>query len=304
MEKNHIERAFQLFFNEQLKERIEVLTIYVASIGFLIHLLLVFVFNLGGFSSHPEYVSFLGNPIAAIYTPFSFILVYEVYLLVYYLPRSFSISIAKQFEIVSLILIRRIFKDISKLDINDFELFIFDNLNLLYDIVGFLIMFFLIFVFRYLLINKRYHAKTKNMEGFIFYKKALCVILGPLLLVLSIYSFGNWIFEYYQLNNNLISEVKDFNNIFYNEFFTALILVDVLILVASFRYTDRYSLIIRNTGFVVTTVLIRIAFSTTGLANIALLLSGTLFGVTILYIFSLYDKIDKGESTKESYAYL
>jgi hypothetical protein len=142
------------------------------------------------------------------------------------------------------------------------------------------------------------------MEGFIYYKKALCIILGPLLLGLSIYSFGNWLFEFYQLNNNVITEVKDFNKIFYNEFFTAMILVDVLILVASFRYTDRYSLIIRNTGFVVTTVLIRIAFSTTGLANITLLLSGTLFGVIILYIYSLYDKIDKGESTKESYAYL
>ena len=304
MGKKSIERAFEFFFNEQLKERIETLTIYVASIGFLIHLLLVFIFNVGGFSSHPEYESFLGNPIAAIYTPFSFILVYEVYLLVYYLPRSFSISIAKQFEIVSLILIRRIFKDISNLDIDNLDLFSSENLFLVYDIVGFLILFFLIFVFRYLLINKRAHAKTKNMEGFILYKKALCLLLGPLLLALSIYSFGTWLIEVYQLNNYQITEVKDFNNIFYNEFFTALILVDVLILVASFRYTDRYSLIIRNTGFVVTTVLIRIAFSTVGLANIILLLSGALFGVIILYIYSLYDRIDKGESTKESYAYL
>lgn len=304
MEKNTIERVFQSFFNEKLKERIEILTIYVASIGFVIHLLLVFIFNIGGFSSHPEYVSFLGNPIAALYTPFSFILVYEVYLLVYYLPRSFSISIAKQFEIVSLILIRRIFKDISKLDIENLDLFSSENLILVYDIVGFLLMFFLIFVFRYLLIKKRSHTRSQNIEGFIFYKKALCVILGPLLLGLSIYSLGNWLFEFYQLNNNLITEVKDFNKIFYNEFFTALILVDVLILVASFRYTDRYSLIIRNTGFVVTTVLIRIAFSTAGLANIILLLSGTLFGVIILYIYSLYDRIDRGDSTKESYAYI
>ncbi len=304
MEKNKLETAFNFFFNEGLKERIEVLTIYVASIGFILHLLLVFAFNFGGFSSHPEYEYFLGNPIAAIYTPFSFILVYEVYLLVYYLPRSFSISIAKQFEIVSLILIRRIFKDISKLDINNLDLFRAEHLNLFYDIVGFVLMFFLIFVFRYLLIKKRTHAVTKNIEGFIYYKKALCVLLGPLLLILSIFSLGNWMLEMYQFNDNIISEVKDFNNIFYNEFFTAMILVDVLILVASFRYTDRYSLIIRNTGFVVTTVLIRIAFSTVGLANITLLLSGTLFGVVILYIYSLYDKIDKGESTKESYAYL
>jgi hypothetical protein len=80
--------------------------------------------------------------------------------------------------------------------------------------------------------------------------------------------------------------------------------VDVLILVASFRYTDRYSLIIRNTGFVITTVLIRVSFSATGLANIALLVAGLAFGVLVLWLYSLYDKIDKGDTTKESYAYL
>jgi hypothetical protein len=102
----------------------------------------------------------------------------------------------------------------------------------------------------------------------------------------------------------VITTVRDFNKIFYNEFFVALIIVDVLILIASFKYTDRYSLLIRNTGFVVTTVMIRISFSTDGLANVLLLISGVAFGVTVLYLYSLYDKIDKGESTRESYAYL
>jgi len=48
------------------------------------------------------------NPIAAIYTPFSFILIYEVYLLVFYLPKSTTIYIGKQYEIITLILIRGI----------------------------------------------------------------------------------------------------------------------------------------------------------------------------------------------------
>lgn len=59
----------------------------------------------------------LKNPIVAIYTPFSFILVYEVYLLIYYLPRSISKYVGKQYEIITLIIIRRIFKDIAKLDL-------------------------------------------------------------------------------------------------------------------------------------------------------------------------------------------
>ena len=304
MEKLLAERIFVFFYNEQFKVKFEIIILYVAGISFLLHLLLVLIFNIGGFPTHPEYEVYLGNPIAAIYTPFSFILIYEVYLLVYYLPKSFSISIAKQFEIVSLILIRRIFKDIANLNLDEFKLFSSNNLNLVYDIAGFILLFFLIFVFRYLVLNKRINAMTESYVKFINFKKTLCVILAPLLIGLSLYSLSIWIIDIIQLNNNQITNIKDFNSIFYHEFFTAIILVDVIILVASFRYTDRYSLIIRNTGFVVTTVLIRIAFSTTGLDQIILLLSGTLFGVIISYIYSLYEKIDKGDSTKESYLYL
>jgi len=295
---------FEKFFNESIKERIENATLYVATIGFLIHLTAVFLQMGELITVHVEIEGFLSNPISALYTPFSFILFYEVYLLIYYLPRSFSVSIAKQYEIVSLILIRRIFKDISYLDFQNIELFSAKNLSLIYDITGFLVLFFLIFLFRYLLVNRKSHTVTPNIEGFILYKKILCILLVPVFLFLSIYSFSSWVIELNQLNLGVITTVRDFNKIFYNEFFVALIIVDVLILIASFKYTDRYSLLIRNTGFVVTTVMIRISFSTGGLANVLLLISGVAFGVAVLYLYSLYDKIDKGESTKESYAYL
>lgn len=309
-----IDPLFDWFFNERLKVRIEHGILYIATIGFLVHLAFVFL-HINEFILVPkELHKLLGNPIAAIYTPFSFILIYEVYLLIYYLPRSFSISIAKQYEIVSLILIRRIFKDISYLDVNpldvgtetpnSLDLFTTQNLNLLYDIIGFLLLFFLIFVFRFLLVRRKSHHITPNIQGFILYKKVLCLALIPVFLGLALFSFGDWSFDIYRLSSGENVVLTDFNNIFYHEFFTALIIVDVLILVASFRYTDRYSLIIRNTGFVITTVLIRVSFSTTGLTNIVLLVSGILFGVMVLWLYSLYDKIDKGDSTKESYAYL
>lgn len=295
---------FERFFNQDLKEKIENITIYVAGSGFIIHLLLVFL-NMSGLIIIPPQLSTLfSNPIAAIYTPFSFILFYEVYLLIYYLPSSFSISIAKQYEIVSLILIRRIFKDISNLDFGNIHLFEQEYLNLVYDIAGFLLLFFLIFLFRYLLTRKRSHSVTPKIEGFIRYKRILCIILVPVFMFLSLYSFTDWIIDISNLNPGVITEVRDFNKIFYNEFFVALIIADVLILIASFRYTDRYSLLIRNTGFVITTVLIRISFSTSGFTNVFLLVSSVGFGVLVLYLYSLYDRIDKGDSTRESYAYL
>lgn len=49
--------------------------------------------------------------------------------------------------------------------------------------------------------------------------------------------------------------------VFYTEFFTTLILVDVLILVVSLRYLHDFGQVIRNSGFIVATVMPRRALS-------------------------------------------
>ena len=55
----------------------------------------------------------------------------------------------------------------------------------------------------------------------------------------------------------LTTFIPTLNDVFYNEFFTALILVDVLLLVVSFRYLDDFGMRPRNSGFVVATILLR-----------------------------------------------
>ena len=78
--------------------------------GFIIHLLLILFetqLNIDFFSRKTNLSS---NPISALYTPFTFILVYEAFLLIYYLPRSFTTSVAKEFEIISLVLIEKYLK--------------------------------------------------------------------------------------------------------------------------------------------------------------------------------------------------
>ena len=53
------------------------------------------------------------SPLQILYTPFSVVLVAEIYLLVYYLPSSFGRSMGKQIEIIALIEIRTVFKDLD-----------------------------------------------------------------------------------------------------------------------------------------------------------------------------------------------
>lgn len=87
-----------------------------------------------------------------------------------------------------------------------------------------------------------------------------------------------------------ILEFKKINSVFFDEFFTILIIVDVLLLLASFFYSDEFHKIIRNSGFVISTILIKVSFVSEGLINNALIISAVLFGYLILLIHNLYDK--------------
>tara|TARA_B100000242_G_C43017962_1_gene473509 strand:+ start:594 stop:1502 length:909 start_codon:yes stop_codon:yes gene_type:complete len=299
-----VDTLFNLFFNDQLKKRLESWVIIIASVGFVVHLGLILLVNTNDIVGLAGFEDYLANPISAVYTPFSFILIYEVYLLIYYLPRSFAISIGKQFEIISLILIRRVFKDISKINVQSEVLFQTENLALLYDILGILVLFTLIFVYRYFLIKRKVHKTSVSLTKFRGYKKLLCLLLVPIFIGLASVSFVKWSIDIYHILISGQQKLMDFNTVFYHEFFDILIIVDVLILVASLKFTDRYSLIIRNTGFVITTVLLRVSFNYTGLENVVLMIGAVLFGVSILGVQLLYDKIDLGDSTKESYGYM
>ena len=282
-------KIFDGIFSENNRKKIESFTIWSASIGFIFHLSLVLLNNNSIINIGNESL-LLTNPISAIYTPFSIILYYEIFLLIFYLPRSFTTSILKQFEIISLIVIRRIFYDIPKLDLGSNNWFEnADNLQITYDLICILILFFLIYLFNYVKTNIDI-KKTKNIDKFIDSKKIISVLLIPVMIVLFIIGIYNW--YSIGLSTNFASSFYYVNEVFYNTFFSILIIADVFILLLSFLYTERYSQIMRNTGFIICTILIRLSFSSSGLTNLLLIISSVLFGLLILKIYSLMNKIE------------
>ena len=282
-------KIFDGIFSENNRKKIESFTIWSASIGFIFHLSLVLLNNNSIINIGNESL-LLTNPISAIYTPFSIILYYEIFLLIFYLPRSFTTSILKQFEIISLIVIRRIFYDIPKLDLGSNNWFEnADNLQITYDLICILILFFLIYLFNYVKSNINI-KKTKNIDKFIDSKKIISVLLIPVMIVLFIIGLYNW--YSIGISSNFASSFYYVNEVFYNTFFSILIIADVFILLLSFLYTERYSQIMRNTGFIICTILIRLSFSSTGLTNLLLIISSVLFGLLILKIYSLMNKIE------------
>jgi hypothetical protein len=295
-----VERVHAKLFSEPVKSRVEMLIIVLSLAGFLVHLALILA-QQRGWIHLPSAGSMLDSPISAVYTPFSFILVYEVFLLVYHLDESFTNAVAKQYEIIALIEVRAIFKDISKLDNTENWFLSKYNLQLAVDMVGFLLIFWLIYFFYRLRERRPVVPDSPQVSHFIVMKKAIAVLLIPILAGLIVYSLVNWGIEVYQYNQGVLSELTDINNIFYDEFFTTLILVDVFLLILSFRFTNFYSLLIRNTGYIVSTVLIRLSFTTVGLFNMVLVVGGVLFGTLTLLIYNQIGRLYKEEAGESSH---
>ncbi len=295
MNKNYflLDFFYAVLFSEKVKKNCELTIVSIAIVSFILHLLIIALvdFEIVHLNDHSKLLS---NPIAAIYTPFSFILIYEVYLLVYYLPKSTSNYIGKQYEIITLIVIRRIFKDLSKLEFNSNWFNIKYDLEFTYDLIATLLLFFLILLFNQL--NKKElkvpDSNTSEIIKFIQLKKIIALFLIPIFLILSLFSLGRWIYESFFSISQMVYSIKDINKIFFDDFFTILILTDVLLLLFSFLHTNKFNKVIRNSGFIISTILIKLSFGTEGILNTILIVVAVLFGVLILLIHNKYEKLE------------
>jgi len=281
---------FNALLSENTRDRTEKIILKVALISFFIHLAIIYLMKLDflDISSNSE---LLKNPISAVYTPFSFILIYEVYLLIYYLPKSFTTYITKQYEIITLIIIRKLFKDLSALELSADWFEIKGDLQFTYDLVASLLLFYLIYLFQKQ--GKRIAIQqpiTKPIiEKFVEKKRIIAIFLVPLFFGMALYTFIDWTAGI-SISPNKLPEFESLNNLFFDEFFTILILVDVVLLLISFFYTDQFHKIIRNSGFVISTILIRMSFGVSGLISTILIVVAVLFGLAIISIHHKYEK--------------
>ena len=293
MIKNIFDNLYTKFLSPKTKERSEKAILWIALFSFIIHLGVITLvhFNVISIddSSH-----LLTNPIAAIYTPFSFILIYEVYLLIYYLPKSTSTYISKQYEIIALIIIRRLFKDLSDLSLTSEWFSISNDLQFTYDLVASIILFYLIYLFnnqrKKLYKIKETGESQENLSKFILAKKLIATSLVPILVVTAVYSFIYWSCGVFHIGEVNPISFKNINNVFFEHFFNILIVADVILLIFSFFHTDEFHKVIRNSGFIISTILIRISFSVTGIINVVLIISAILFGLLMMVIHNKYEK--------------
>lgn len=268
------------------------LFVSLAVTGFLIHLLLIFCKR-----SFPELAPQLttgvsNNFLQAVYTPFSFILFYEVLLLVLAIPKSLTTSICKQYEIISLIVVRRVFKDIGTFD--DFGSWLTETETVkivLLDMGGALLMFLAVTLFYRIRKSVTKAATLRDLQGFIRFKKVLALLLGVVLILLAA---GNLVAWFVSVMPGAVGAEKNLLNLeqyFFPAFFEFMIFTDVLLLIVSIRYYDRYEYLFRNSGFVITTVLIRISLSTAKPYDLAIALTAIFFGLCLISIFAYHTRV-------------
>ena len=281
---------FEKFLSENTREKTEKIILKIAIFSFFIHLAIIYCIKFD-FIEMPQNSELLKNPISAVYTPFSFILIYEVYLLIYYLPKSFTTYITKQYEIITLIIIRKLFKDLSALELtaNWFE--IKGDLQFTYDIVASILLFYLIFLFQKQGKRKIVEQASINhiIKRFVKRKKLIAIILVPLFFAMALYTLIDWSAGT-SVSFGTLPTFESVNNLFFDQFFTVLILVDVVLLLISFFYTSQFHKIIRNSGFVISTILIRMSFGVSGFISTILIVVAVLFGLAIIIIHNKYEK--------------
>jgi hypothetical protein len=266
--------------------------VFLATGGFLFHLLLIALVRSFPALKVGVLSQLEGNFLQAVYFPFSFILFYEVILLVLAIPRSQTISIGKQYEIISLIVIRRVFKDIGEVDDPAKWITQFDMASMvLIDMVAALVMFALVALFQRLSQTVVPSKPESDLAKFIALKKAVAMVLFVTLFFLAFYNVSQWAFGKWALVSDQVSEGANLDFFFFPAFFGFMIFTDVFLLIASIPFYDRYEYVIRNSGFVISTVLIRFSFSTPKPFDLAVSLIAIVYGVCVLGLFSYYTRV-------------
>ena len=283
-------RSFGRLFDKYITPRnirwIEVCIIRLAIAFFLAHLAILFLFN----HVPSLYRGHSFNYLKAVYTPFSFILVYEVLLLVVILPESMTQFIGKQFEIIALITLRSFFHDMSGINmqgtihLGDPEFF-----SLGYDLVASVVMLGLTIIFQRLHSRHRDPEDPEALHRFINLKKAISVSLIVVLFFTCIYNVSLWTFSASQ-SLLINSEFPDPNAFFYHDFFNTMVYADVLLLIVSFLYDSSFYSVFRNASFIISTILLRLSLNMERPVNHLVAISAFAFSVAVMLILQLQSK--------------
>ena len=200
------------------------------------------------------------NHFYAVHGAFTVILALEVIGLIFVLPYSFSRSLGKQIEILSLILMRNAFKELSFFPepisyVGNEEII----LHIMADGFGALIIFAILgFYYKLQKQNKEDGYFTGiGLDGFVASKKAVSLVLLAFFLAMG--------------GRSIVLTISGIEHTdFFHDFYTLLILTDILIIFIAQCFYPSTKMIFRNSGYALSTLLMRIALVAPVFINVLL----------------------------------
>ncbi|MEC7507577.1 MAG: hypothetical protein VX965_00915 [Candidatus Thermoplasmatota archaeon] len=267
---------YERILGDATDERLRGWAINAAIVGFLLHVVACTLHRFSSFDV-PDMNGFFDSYLDALYTPFSIILAYEVYELIRAIPESFSISIGKQFEVMSLLVVRDMFKNLADVEKASGTAVDTDVALIAVEALAFLILFTTALYFRRVTHASKHDEDTdEGVARFVQQKKSLACGLAGVYVMLAIYSFTSWSMS------TLDGEGDLSRTVFFLDFFTFLILSDIIILLVSYKHITDFPQLARNTGFVLSTVTIRVGIGTPGFTGAALFILSALLAAGVL----------------------
>ena len=274
-------KAFQLSMGDFSEEYIRKVATIFAVVGFFLHIVVWALFETGNITITGGAAELVKSPLSTLYTPFSILLVYEVYQLIRTIPESFSSSVGKQYEIATLLVVRDVLKRLSEVQNSEGWKISSDLGFLLVECAAFLVLLYTsLTYFRISSSSEKSEQMADNVAIFVEAKRGIANAMLLIFLAMAAYSFYTWV-DSVQDGGGSVSRV-----IFFLDFFTFLILADILILLISYWFYTDFGNLARNTGFVLSTVIIRVAISSEGVSSMILFTLSGLLGIAILRMFT------------------
>tara|TARA_Y100000741_G_scaffold22439_1_gene16327 strand:+ start:1474 stop:2331 length:858 start_codon:yes stop_codon:yes gene_type:complete len=276
---------YRKFLGKEADDKVRAGVLVFSVLAFMTHLLIYFLYQIEVITINGEAKSLVNSPLSSLYTPFSILLTYETYQLIRTLPSSFSNSVGKQYEVVTLLVVRDVFKRLADFSTDD-EWAIDGELGLiLLECMAFLILFFTALSYRRSSdVSEISRVDDSELDSFVHSKRIISLMLFVAFLVMAAYSFGTWTISVLDGKGGVDREI------FFSDFFTILILADILILLLSYRFTVDFANLARNTGFILSTVILRVAIGAPGVSAVVLFTLSGILGLAILRISSEFVK--------------
>ncbi len=213
---------------------------------------------------------------AAIDIAFTFLLYLEVIDLVFGLASSVSRAVGKQFEIFSLILLRRSFKEFAELpEPLQWPVSLEPTWHIFSDAVGALAIFAVLVFYYRTLQHTPITSDEEETSSFISAKKAIALLLLATFILLGI----DHAWAALQAEPMLD---------FFATFYTILVFCDILIVLVSMRYSNSYPVVFRNSGFALATVVLRLALAAPDYYNAILGVGAVLYILGLNVVYNLF----------------